>query len=86
MNDTKKQRTILLSEEQSYAQHKIKADQMPKVTEPIVFIVSVLIAILGCIVGLQVQINTGTTPDTSIIGAIFAVLIAQISSQMVKMF
>ena len=45
MNDTKKQRTILLSEEQSYAQHKIKADQMPKVTEPIVFIFSVLIGI-----------------------------------------
>ena len=81
MNDTKKQRTILLSEEQSYAQHKIKADQMPKVTEPIVFIVSVLIAILGCIVGLQVQINTGTTPDTSICR-----VNCSDSSQMVKMF
>lgn len=86
MNDTKKQRTILLSEEQSYVQHKIKADQMPKVTEPIVFIVSVLIAILGCIVGLQVQINTGTIPDTSIIGAIFAVLIAQIPLKWLKCF
>jgi uncharacterized oligopeptide transporter (OPT) family protein len=58
--------------------HRITADQMPKATEPIVMIVSAIICVLGCIVGIQVQIHTGTTPDTSIVGAIFAVLVAQI--------
>lgn len=68
---------VILSEEQNtFDKHKITADQMPKMKEPAVFIVAIIVAVLGCIVGLQVQIHTGTTPDTSIVGAIFAILIA----------
>ena len=47
---------------------------------------AIIVAILGCIVGLQVQIHTGTTPDTSIVGAIFAILIAQIPLRWLKPF
>lgn len=79
MNNTEsKQNNILLEEQKEIDRHKITADQMPKVKEPAVFVVAIIVAILGCIVGLQVQIHTGTTPDTSIVGAIFAILIAQI--------
>lgn len=79
MNNTEvKQDTILSEAQNEYEKHKITAAQMPKVKEPAVLVVSVIVAVLGCIVGLQVQIHTGTTPDTSIVGAIFAILIAQI--------
>lgn len=87
MNNTEsKQDNILLEEQKEIDRHKITADQMPKVKEPAVFVVAIIVAILGCIVGLQVQIHTGTTPDTSIVGAIFAILIAQIPLRWLKPF
>ena len=87
MNNTEsKQNNILLEEQKEIDRHKITADQMPKVKEPAVFVVAIIVAILGCIVGLQVQIHTGTTPDTSIVGAIFAILIAQIPLRCLKTF
>lgn len=87
MNNTEiKQDDILLEEQKEFDRHKITADQMPTVKEPVVFIVSIIVAVLGCIVGLQVQIHTGTTPDTSIVGAIFAILIAQIPLRWLKKF
>lgn len=87
MNNTEnKQNDILLEERKEFDKHKITADQMPNVKEPAVFVVSIIVAILGCIVGLQVQIHTGTTPDTSIVGAIFAILIAQIPLRWLKSF
>ena len=66
--------------------HMMPAEQMPKIKEPAIFIVSAVICILGCIVGMQLQIRTGTTPDTSIVGAIFAVIVAQIPLQWFKRF
>lgn len=87
MNNTEsKQDNILLEEQKEIDRHKITADQMPKVKEPAVFVVAIIVAILECIVGLQVQIHTGTTPDTSIVGAIFAILIAQIPLRCLKTF
>lgn len=87
MNNTEsKQNNILLEEQKEIDRHKITADQMPKVKEPAVFVVAIIVVILGCIVGLQVQIHTGTTPDTSIVGAIFAILIAQIPLRWLKPF
>lgn len=87
MNNTEnKQDNILLEEQREFDKHKITADQMPKMKEPAVFVVAIIVAILGCIVGLQVQIHTGTTPDTSIVGAIFAILIAQIPLRWLKSF
>lgn len=89
MNNTEMKQNDVLSEAQngnSHEKYKITADQMPKVKEPTVLIVSVVVAILGCIVGLQIQIHTGTTPDTSIVGAIFAILVAQIPLRWLKGF
>lgn len=79
MNDNQELRKEVIAEEElEFDRHRITADQMPKITEPVVIVVSAIICMLGCIVGMQLQIHTGTTPDTSIIGAIFAVLVAQI--------
>ena len=87
MNNTEiKQDAILLEEQKEFDRHRITVDQMPKVKEPAIFVVSIIVAILGCIVGLQVQIHTGTTPDTSIVGAIFAIIIAQIPLRWFKKF
>lgn len=82
----KKENTALQKEQSQFERHRITADQMPKVKEPVVLIVCILVSILGCIVGLQVQVHTGTTPDTSIVGAIFAVLIAQLPLRWLKSF
>lgn len=87
MNITEnKKETLLAEEKKEFDRHKITADQMPRMKEPIVLIVAVIVSILGCIVGLQVQIHTGTTPDTSIVGAIFAILVAQIPLRWLKGF
>ena len=83
-NEKNRQNDILLEKEVD--KHKITADQMPKVKEPAVLLVAIVVSILGCIVGLQVQIHTGTTPDTSIVGAIFAILVAQIPLRWLKGF
>lgn len=58
----KKENTALQKEQSQFERHRITADQMPKVKEPVVLIVCILVSILGCIVGLQVQVHTGTTP------------------------
>ena len=86
MNKENLQNEILLEEQKELDRHKITAAQMPKVIEPVVLIVSIVVSILGCIVGLQVQVHTGTTPDTSIVGAIFAILVAQIPLRWLKSF
>lgn len=85
-NKELKDNAILSEEQNTFDKYKITADQMPKMKEPAVFIVAIIVAVLGCIVGLQVQIHTGTTPDTSIVGAIFAILIAQIPLRWLKGF
>lgn len=79
MNDKENlKKEVLIEKEQEFDKHRITADQMPTIKEPAIIVVSAVICMLGCIVGMQLQIHTGTTPDTSIIGAIFAILIAQI--------
>lgn len=83
-NEIKKE--IIEEEKQEFDKHRITADQMPKITEPAVIVVSAAICILGCIVGMQLQIHTGTTPDTSIVGAIFAIILAQIPLKLFRQF
>ena len=46
----KKENTALQKEQSQFERHRITADQMPKVKEPVVLIVCILVSILGCIV------------------------------------
>ncbi|WP_408008463.1 OPT/YSL family transporter [Pseudalkalibacillus sp. A8] len=45
-------------------------------------IFSILVAILGAIIGMQIIVTLGITPNTSIIGALIAILIARIPMQL----
>lgn len=51
---------------------------IPKLSEPIVMVLVIIASVLGAIVGMQVLVNTGVAPDTSVVGALIAVLIGQI--------
>lgn len=50
----------------------------PSIFEPSAFIVNLLCAILGAIIGMQLVTTLGVTPNTSIIGALIAMLIARL--------
>lgn len=53
-----------------------------KTFDPAFIIFSILIAIFGAIIGMQLITTLGITPNTSIIGALIAILIARIPMQM----
>lgn len=59
---------------------------MPKLSEPVVLVLAVAASALGAIVGMQVLVNTGVAPDTSVVGALLAVLIGQIPIGLLKKF
>lgn len=56
----------------------IPASEHPKAWEPTVLILNIVMCILGAIIGLELIVRTGVTPNTSIIGALFAILISRI--------
>lgn len=56
----------------------ITASQHPKAFEPSVLILNILMCCLGAIIGLELIVRTGVTPNTSIVGALFAILISRI--------
>ena len=60
--------------------------EMPKLMEPGIFIIAVIASVLGAIVGMQVLTHTGVAPDTSVVGALLAVLISQIPIRFLKKF
>lgn len=62
----------------SLEQLNITADQHPKLWEPGLLVLSILLCILGCIIGLELMANTGTTPNTSLVGALIAIIISRI--------
>ncbi|WP_339184030.1 OPT/YSL family transporter [Oceanobacillus sp. FSL W7-1293] len=53
-----------------------------KTFDPTFIIFSIIIAFLGAIIGMQLITSLGITPNTSIIGALIAMLIARIPMQM----
>lgn len=59
-------------------QQSISAAEHPKAWDPQVMILGLPLAIVGCIIGLELIVRTGVTPNTSIIGALFAILLSRI--------
>jgi len=63
---------------------KLQVDQVenvkkhPTVFEPFALILNIVTAALGAIIGMQIVTTLGVTPNTSIIGALVAMLIARI--------
>ena len=56
----------------------IPASEHPKAFEPAVLILNIVMCCLGAIIGLELIVRTGVTPNTSIVGALFAILISRI--------
>ena len=66
---------------QDLEQLTITAAEHPKLWEPGLLVLNILLCVLGCIIGLELMANTGTTPNTSLVGALIAIIISRIPIQ-----
>lgn len=64
----------------------ITASEHPKAWEPAVLILNIIMCCLGAIIGLELIMRTGVTPNTSIIGALFAILISRLPIMFFKKY
>ncbi|MBT9778253.1 OPT family oligopeptide transporter [Clostridium sp. MCC353] len=64
----------------------IPASEHPKAYEPTVLVLNVVMCALGAIIGLELIVRTGVTPNTSIVGALFAILISRIPITLLKKY
>ncbi|WP_243357021.1 OPT/YSL family transporter [Bacillus litorisediminis] len=58
--------------------HEQNEKKHPRIFEPVTLILTIVTAIFGAIIGMQIITSLGVTPNTSIIGALIAMLIARI--------
>lgn len=61
-----------------YTQMHIKASDHPKAYAPHILILNIVMSILGAIIGLELIVRTGVAPNTSIVGALFAIVISRL--------
>ena len=59
-------------------QMHVTAAQHPRLFEPGLLLLNLVLCVLGCIIGLELMANTGTTPNTSLVGALIAIIISRI--------
>lgn len=59
-------------------QLNISAADHPKSMATHVIILNIVMSILGAIIGLELIVRTGVTPNTSIVGALFAIILSRI--------
>ena len=64
----------------------ITAKEHPKWYEPASLIFATLMCILGTIIGMELIVATGTTPNTSLVGALFAIVFSRIPLSVCKKF
>lgn len=72
--------------QQDYEQLTVSVKEHPRLWEPTVLIFSIVMCVLGCIIGMELIVNTGTTPNTSLVGALFAILVSRIPITLFKQF
>ena len=63
---------------QDLEQLNITAAEHPKFYEPVTLIASIVLCVLGAIIGMELIVNTGVTANTSLVGAILAIIISRI--------
>lgn len=59
-------------------EQQISAAEHPKAWEPYTLVLAIPLCLIGCIIGMELIVRTGVTPNTSIIGALFAILLSRI--------
>ena len=60
------------------SEQQMTAAEHPKAWDTSVLILTVPLGIIGAIIGMELIVRTGVTPNTSIIGALFAILLSRI--------
>lgn len=58
--------------------YHIPASEHPKAFSPSILVLNILLCVVGAIIGLELIVRTGVTPNTSIIGALFAIILSRI--------
>ena len=69
-----------------YTQLHIRAADHPKAYAPHILILNIVMSILGAIIGLELIVRTGVAPNTSIVGALFAIIISRIPIAVLKKY
>lgn len=69
-----------------YTQMNIKASEHPKAYAPHILILNIIMSALGAIIGLELIVRTGVAPNTSIVGALFAIIISRIPIAILKKY
>ena len=59
-------------------QFHIPASEHPKALNPRILIFNIILSALGAIIGMELIVRTGVTANTSIVGALFAIIISRI--------
>lgn len=71
---------------QDFEQLHIKADEHPKAFSLHIMILNIIMSILGAIIGLELIVRTGVAPNTSIVGALFAIILSRIPIAFLKKY
>lgn len=69
-----------------YTQLHIRASEHPKTYAPHILILNIVMSVLGAIIGLELIVRTGVAPNTSIVGALFAIIISRIPIAILKKY
>ena len=69
-----------------YTQLHIHASKHPKAYAPHILILNIVMSVLGAIIGLELIVRTGVAPNTSIVGALFAIIISRIPIALLKKY
>lgn len=69
-----------------YTQMHLKASEHPRVFSPHILILNIVMSTLGAIIGLELIVRTGVAPNTSIVGALFAIIISRIPVTFLKKY
>ena len=62
----------------------IPASEHPKALSPRILILNLVLCILGAIIGMELIVRTGVTANTSIVGALFAIVLSRIPLKFFK--
>ena len=65
---------------------KITASEHPKAFSPHILILNLIMCAIGAIIGLELIVRTGVTPNTSIIGALFAIILSRIPIKLLQKY
>lgn len=67
-------------------QISITAKEHPKAYTPAILILNMAMSVLGAIIGLELIVRTGVAPNTSIVGALFAIILSRIPLKFFKKY